>query len=55
MQSGTEVGKNIDGTCLHMICSILVARVDMKDMLPPRTKNIITKALLVKTNLRVPR
>ena len=39
---------------LHMICSIFVARVDMKDMLPPRTKNIITKALLVKTVFRVP-
>ena len=39
---------------LHMICSILVARQDMKDMQPPRNMNMITKALLVNTSLIVP-
>ena len=39
---------------LHMICSIFVAKQDMKDMQPPRNRNMITNALLVKTDLRVP-
>ena len=50
-----QMGKNI---CLimylHMICSIFVAKQDMKDMQPPRNRNMITNALLVKTDLRVP-
>ena len=40
MQSGTEVGKNMDGTCLHMICSILVAKQEMKAIEPPRNRKI---------------
>ena len=39
---------------LHIICSIFVAKHEMKDMHPPKNRNIITKALLVKTDFSVP-